>query len=333
MHAIVVSEFGPPDVLVPAELAEPELGRGQVLVDVAFANVTFVETQVRAGTAPFGRPALPFVPGNGVGGVVARTGDDVDSGWVGRRVVCSTGGSGGYAQRVAVDAAELIEVPDGLGLAEAVALLADGRTAMALVEAAAITADEWVLVEASAGGVGTLVTQLCVQAGARVVAAAGGAAKLQVAADLGAQATVDYTDPDWPAHVQTPAGGIDVVFDGVGGPIATAAFGLLRPGGRMLSYGLASGSFAAISDETAGERQVRLLRGVPVTPQRAVALSAAALAAAVEGRLTAVIGQRFPLDRAADAHAAIGSRATIGKTLLEVTPAQTSPSTDSGSGE
>ena len=332
MRAIVIREFGPPEVLVPTE-PEPQLGPGQVLVEVAFANVTFVETQLRAGTAPFGRPELPLVPGNGVGGVVARVGDDLDSGWVGRRVVCSTGGSGGYAQLVAVDATELIEVPHGLGMADAVALLADGRTAMALVEKAEITAGEWVLVEAAAGGVGTLVTQLCVQAGARVLAAAGGTAKLQVAADLGAEAAVDYADPGWPTHVRARTSGVDVVFDGVGGPIATAAFELLRPGGRMLSYGMASGSFAAIGDDTAHERQVRLLRGVPVTLHRAIALSTAALAAAAQGRLTAVIGQRFPLDRAADAHAAIESRATIGKTLLEVPPAQTSPSTDPGSGE
>jgi NADPH2:quinone reductase len=124
---------------------------------VAFANITFVETQMRAGRpGPF-KPELPVIPDNGVGGVV---GNGVDRDLVGSMVVTSTGGSGGYAERVAVDASGLIEVPEGLALDTAVALLADGRTATALVRAAAISSGERVLVEAAAGGVGSLLVQL-----------------------------------------------------------------------------------------------------------------------------------------------------------------------------
>jgi NADPH2:quinone reductase len=113
MRAVWLKEFGGPEVLVAGEAPDPVPGAGQVVVDVAFANITFVETQMRAGLpGPF-KPELPVIPGNGVGGVVA-----------GRRVVSSTGGSGGYAERAAVDAAGLIEVPDGLALDDAVALLA-----------------------------------------------------------------------------------------------------------------------------------------------------------------------------------------------------------------
>jgi NADPH2:quinone reductase len=320
MQVIVLSEFGPPAVLMPATADDPVPGTGQVVIAVDFANVTFVETQLRAGKAPFPVPAdaLPMIPGNGVGGTIAALGPGVDAAWLGRRVVSSTGGSGGYAERVAVPTSALIEIPANVAIDDAVALLADGRTAGALVRAAALRAGEWVLVEAAGGGVGTVLTQLCVRAGARVAAAARGEDKLKLARDLGAELAVDYDAPGWAALVRAEAGGVDVVFDGVGGAIAAEAFELLRAGGRMLSYGLASGSFAGIPDDMAAARGVTLLRGVPVGPAEAVELTRAALDEAAAGRLRPVIGQRFGLVDAAKAHAAIESRSTIGKTLLEI---------------
>lgn len=320
MRAVWLKEFGPPEALVPGEAPDPVPGAGQVVVAVAFANITFVETQVRAGRSPFPLPpgALPMIPGNGVGGVVAATGNGADAALTGRRVVSGTGGRGGYAERAAVQAGGLVEVPEGLALDEAVALLADGRTAMALARAARIAPGERVLVLAAAGGVGSLLVQLAQAAGARVLAAAGGPGKLRLARELGAEVTADYRQPDWPVALRAAAGGADVVFDGVGGPIGRAAFELLGPGGRMLSYGLASGEFTEVSEDEARARQVTIARGVPVTPDESTALTRAALGLAAAGRLRAVIGQRFPLEAAAAAHRAIESRATIGKTLLEV---------------
>ena len=320
MRAVWLKEFGPPEALVPGEAPDPVPGAGQVVVAVAFANITFVETQVRAGRSPFPLPpgALPMIPGNGVGGVVAATGNGADAALTGRRVVSGTGGRGGYAERAAVQAGGLVEVPEGLALDEAVALLADGRTALALARAARIAPGERVLVLAAAGGVGSLLVQLAQAAGARVLAAAGGPGKLRLARELGAEVTADYRQPDWPVALRAAAGGADVVFDGVGGPIGRAAFELLGPGGRMLSYGLASGEFTEVSEDEARARQVTIARGVPVTPDESTALTRAALGLAAAGRLRAVIGQRFPLEAAAAAHRAIESRATIGKTLLEV---------------
>ena len=317
MQAVWMKEFGGPEVLVPAETPDPRPGPGQVLIDVVFASVTFVETQIRAGTGPM-RAEPPLIPGNGVGGTVAAVGAGVDGSLVGRRVVSTTGGSGGYAERVAVPAAGLIEVPDSLGLDIAVALLADGRTAVMLAEAAAPAAGERVLVEAAAGGVGTLLVQLAHAAGATVVAAAGGPRKLDVARRLGARVLVDYRSPDWADQVRAAVRGLDVVFDGVGGAIGRGAFDLLDRGGRMVSYGLASGEWAGIPAEAAAARGVRLLSPERPSPERMRALTETALAEAAAGRLGPVIGQRFPLARAADAHAAIESRATVGKTLLEV---------------
>ncbi|HKN95584.1 MAG TPA: zinc-binding dehydrogenase, partial [Pseudonocardiaceae bacterium] len=223
-----------------------------------------------------------------------------------------------YAEAVAVPAESLIDVPDGLATEDAVALLADGRTAMALSEAAAPRPGERVLVEAAAGGVGSLLVQLARNAGATVVAAAGGADKLALATELGATVTVDYREPGWTAEVRDAVGGLDVVFDGVGGTIGRAAFDLLDPGGRMFVYGLASGSFTRVADDEAEARGVTVTRGLAVPPERLPELTRAALAEASQGRLRPVIGQWFALARAADAHTTIEARATLGKTLLVV---------------
>jgi len=311
MRVVWLTRFGDPSVLVPGEAPDPVPGPGQVLVDVAYANITFIETMFRAkGFGPY-KGEFPMVPGNGVGGVVEAVGDGADPALVGTRVVTSTGGSGAYASRVVVDAAGLVPVPDDLGLDTAVALLADGRTALLLLRAAAPKPGERVLVEAAAGGVGTLLVQLAKAAGATVTGAAG-AGKLDLVADLGADRAVDYTVPGWAAGV----GPLDVVFDGVGGAVARAAFEQLDRGGRLLNYGLSSGAWSDVTDDEAAARGVTLIRGATGTPEELRALSAEALRLAAGGRLRPVIGQRFPLERAADAHAAIEARSTRGKTLL-----------------
>ncbi len=316
MRAVWLREFGGPEVLTIGEAPDPVAGPGQVGVDVEFANITVVETQFRAsGNGPF-KATLPMVPGNGVGGVVAAVGDGVESDLLGARVVTSTGGSGGYAERVAVDATALFRVPANVALDVAVALLADGRTATMMTRAADVRPGDRVLVEAAAGGVGSLLVQLAKAAGTQVVAAAGGARKVAVATDLGADVAVDYTDDGWPKRVRDAVGGVDVVFDGVGGDIGRAAFDLLDRGGRMVSFGLASGTWATINEEEAIGRDVTLIRP-SATPAELRTYTESALEEAAAGRLRPVIGQRFPLARAADAHTAIQSRATIGKTLLE----------------
>ena len=309
MRAIVINEFGPPAVLRLAEVAEPLAGPGEVTVDVELAGVTFVDTQVRSGHPPHPAmlPALPAILGNGVGGTVA-----------GRRVVASLGGTGGYAERAVAPASQLIEVPDGVPLRDAVALLADGRTALALIELAVPQAGDTVVVEAAAGGVGTLLVQLARNAGARVVALASIDSKLTVARQLGADLAVSYAEPGWEQRVRDAAGDVDVVFDGVGGDIGRAALGLLRAGGRFCPFGMASGSFAPVPPDLAAARQVNVLRSAMPDAARRTALARAALAQAAEGRIRPVIGQELDLARADAAHAAIEARATTGKTLLTV---------------
>lgn len=309
-------EFGGPEVLVEEDTPDPVAGPGQALIEVAFANITFVETQLRAGGGPWAA-SLPMIPGNGVGGVIKAVGADVDRRLIGMQVVSATGGSGGYAERVAVNAGGVFEVPDGLALDDAVALLADGRTAMMLIHATRPRAGERVLVEAAAGGVGTLLVQLARAAGARVIAAVGGARKGEVARGLGADVVIDYREPGWTRELKAAVGGVDLVFDGVGGSIGRSAFDQLDRGGRMLSFGLASGEWAGISEESATDRGVTLIHP-RATPEQLRGFVGSALAEAAAGRLRPVIGQRFPLARACDAHAVIESRTTVGKTLLEI---------------
>jgi NADPH2:quinone reductase len=317
VRAVWLREFGGPEVLVPGPAPDPVPGPGQVLIEVAHANLTFVETMFRAtGFGPF--PATPpLIPGNGVGGVIAAVGPDVDPELVGRRVVSGTGGSGGYAERVVVNRDLPVEVPAGLPLDEAVAVFADGRTATMLAHTAQLRPGERVLVEAAAGGVGILLAQLAAAAGAQVVAAAGGARKVALLRERGLDVVVDYRRPDWTDQVQAATGGVDVVFDGVGGALARAAFDLLDAGGRMLSFGLASGAWADLPADLVAARGVTLLRPT-ADPPTLRGFTERALAETAAGRLRPLIGQRFPLERAAEAHAAMESRATVGKTLLDL---------------
>ena len=321
MRAVVMREFGPPEVLEPGEVDEVRAGPDEVVIDVEFANVTFVETQVRAGRPPHPSmlPALPAILGNGVGGTV-RAGP-VHGGATGpaQRVVASLNGTGGYAERAVSPASKLIGIPDELATRDAVALLADGRTALALAARAELRAGETVLIEAAGGGVGTLLVQIARNAGARIVALAGHPRKLALARDLGADLTADYRQDGWERHVRDATGQVDVVFDGVGGDIGLAAFGLLGAGGRFCPFGMASGSFAPVTPEQARARQVSVRAGAgAANPAELAALTRTALAEAAAGRLRPVIGQEFGLDEAAAAHAAIEARETIGKTLLTV---------------
>ncbi|MEV4575442.1 zinc-binding dehydrogenase [Nonomuraea jabiensis] len=313
MHAVVMDRFGGPEVLRVREVEDPVPGPGQVLVAVDYAGITYVETQVRAGRGPAAhqRPPLPRIPGNGVGGRVSAVGPGVDAALVGQTVVTTTGGTGGYAELAVARVEDLVPVPAEVTLRDAVALLADGRTAVRLHRRAEVRPGEWVLVEAAAGGVGSLLVQLAAASGAKVVGAARGPGKEALVASLGALAYVDYSKPGWEREVAEMSGGVDVVFDGVGGVVGAQGMRAVRPGGRASVYGMASGSWT----EPAAQVTVVPDGSVP-TPAETRALAEEALAHAAAGRLRPIIGQTYPLAEAAEAHRAIEARATIGKTLL-----------------
>jgi NADPH:quinone reductase len=322
MVIIEAGEFGGPEVLVPRQVPDPVPGPGQVVVRVAAADVLFVDTLIRSGLAVDFFPIRPpYVPGNGVAGLVTATAEGADPSWAGRAVVARTGGNGGwggYVEQAAVAVSELIPVPDGLSLPEAGALLHDGATAESLLERAAVRPGESVLVTAAAGGMGVVLIQLASAAGARVIGAARGARKLEVIRAAGADLALDYSEPGWlkQVHEFTGGRGADVVFDGAGGKLGAAAFGATAAGGRFSAHGVSDGGFAAIDPQEAGQRGITV-HGIPQhEPAGLRRLAAMALADAAAGRIRPVIGQTFALERAADAHAALAARTAIAKTLL-----------------
>jgi NADPH2:quinone reductase len=323
MRAVQAIEFGPPDVLVPSELPEPTAGPEQVVVGVKFAPVLFLDTQIRAGWGREWFPVTPpYTPGAGVAGEITSVGEGVDPEWVGRRVVADTAEGGGYLERAAVEADRVVAIPEALEAAEAAALLHDGRTAMGLAEVADVRPGEWVLVLGAGGGLGTLLVQLVHGAGARVIGAARGKRKLDLARDLGADIVVDYSQSDWPQQVLAAAGGTgpDMVFDGVGGEIGLAAFKITARGGRFSAHGAPSGGFAPI-DRQEAERRTITVRGIEqaqFAPADARRLTERALFETAAARIRPIIGQRYPLACAADAHRAVEARDVIGKTLLEI---------------
>jgi len=317
MRVVIADCPGPPRVLHPATRPDPEPTAGQLRVAVEAAAITFVETLLRAGSAVVPPARFPVILGNGVGGVVDRVGLGVDQAWLGTVVVTATGGTGGYASRALAAVDDVHRVPVRLGLREATALLADGRTAVGLHEAAAPSSGGTVLVTAAAGGVGGLLVQLAKASGARVIALAGSSGKLDHARSLGADATVNYRDPDWPTALRTAAiGGIDVVFDGVGADLTRNLFPLVASGGRYVSHGAAGGSWGPLDDQAAARRGVTLIGLSALGAASSFDLVERALDLAAQNVIRPTIGQTFALEQAAEAHAAIESRNTIGKTLL-----------------
>lgn len=330
MMAIEAREFGGPDVLTAVSLPAPVPGPGEALVAVSAADVLFLDTTIRSGIAAEAFPQRPpYIPGNGVAGYVAAVGDGVDPAWTGRPVVARTGphgGSGGYAERALVPASRLVAVPEEVDLRAAAALLHDGATAVGLLAGTPVKPGETVLVVGAAGGMALLLAQLARASGARVIGAARlagaprQAEKLDAIHRAGAGTVVDYGSPDWTGQVADASGGAgpDVVFDGVGGSLGQAAFGIVADGGRFSAHGSPGGGFAPVSAREAGERgvTVRGIEEVQYPPGRHEELVRDVLASAAAGRLRPVIGQELPLELAADAHAALAVRSTIGKTLL-----------------
>ncbi|GGQ72548.1 zinc-binding dehydrogenase [Couchioplanes azureus] len=318
MRAIEVASFGGPEVLSLAELPEPVAGPGQVVVDVAAADVIFLDTLLRGGWGQdFFPRTLPYVPGGGGAGTVVQVGDGVDPAWIGRRVAARAGT--GYAERIVADVEEVVPVPDGLDVEAAAALVHDGVTALRFDRLGAPDKGEWVLVLAAAGGAGTLLVQLAADAGARVVAAASSDAKRALARELGAEITVDYTRPDWIGRVRAATGGgAALVYDGAGGALGTAAVDAVADGGRYVTYGTAEG-FAAPDATATARRGVRVFTPLrDGRPDRTTVreLLGLVLHRAAQGRLRPAVTATYPLERAADAHRALASRTSVGKSLL-----------------
>jgi NADPH:quinone reductase len=312
MKAIRIEEFGGPEVLKHVEVEDPAPGDGEVLVEVARCGVNFADTHASRNDY-LAEQTLPLIPGAEVSG---RTAD-------GRRVAALLA-NGGYAQKVAVPEAMLIPLPDSVDDDQAAAILLQGLTAMALVQRCArIEPGETIVIEAAAGGTGTLAVQLAKRAGARVIGLASSEEKRELVRRLGAEAAVDSRAADLGAAIREANDGkrVDAVLHMSGGEAFDAELDVLAPLGRMVVFGIASREQRQISTAS-------LLRGSKAVIGFWLAhllgrrdllapMIGELLGAVAAGELAATIGEVYPLSEAARAHEELIARRTTGKLLLD----------------
>jgi NADPH2:quinone reductase len=312
VKAIQIQQFGGPEVFEYRDLPDPEPGAGEALVEVSRVGVNFADTHATRDDY-LAKQELPLIPGAEVSG---RTAD-------GRRVAALLG-SGGYAQKVAVPAANLVPLPDEVDDDQAAAILLQGLTALALVERCArLEPGETVVIEAAAGGTGTLAVQLAKRAGAKVIGLASSEEKRELVSALGADATVDSNAPELGALIREANGGarVDAVLHMSGGEAFDQELGVLAPLGRMVVFGIASReqrdvSTAALlrgSKSVIGFWLIHLL----ARPDLVAPMVGELLSALARGELTATIGEVYPLSEAARAHQDLTARRTTGKLLLD----------------
>lgn len=328
MRAVQATEFGGPEVLMAREVPDPVPAADEVLVEVAAADVMFLDTRLRSGWGADRFPVRPpYIPGGAIAGTVRDVGADVDPAWVGKSVATTTASSGvggglpigGYAELAPAKAQSLIEVPEAF-MTRAVAVVHDGRTALGAFQRAAVQAGDQVLITAAGGGMGTLLIQLAHRAGAEVIAAARGSAKLELANRLGADTVIDYSQDGWAEQVVTATGGSGprVVFDGAGGALGSAALAVTADGGRFIGYGVAAGDFAVGATSTDRDVDIVSLSDLHSAVDDWHRLGVRMQAEVAAGRVEPVVGQTFPLEQADRAHAAIEARAALGRTVLTV---------------
>ena len=305
------------------DLPDPVPGPGQYVVRVAAAGVNFLDTLIVRGRYQK-KPALPFTPGVEVAGTILAAGEGAPLA-AGTRVLAAVE-TGGYAEVALVAQSAALEVPEAMPAADALALLGVNypTSYYALHHRAALRAGETVLVHAGAGGVGSAAVQLAKAAGARVIATAGSAEKLDVCRRLGADAAVSYAEGDWVEAVRrlTEGRGADVIYDPVGGEVGEQSLRALAWMGRYLVVGFAAGGIPKLPANRLLLQNAAALGvfwGEVMNRDRATAASVRAALVALyrQGTVPPLIGGRFPLAEAPAALAALAGRATVGKLVLE----------------
>ncbi|GAA1082346.1 quinone oxidoreductase family protein [Nocardiopsis metallicus] len=320
MRAIVIKEYGGPEVLRLAETEAPVPGPGEVLVDVGARGVNFIDVYQRSGAY---QVPLPYIPGMEAAGVVAALGEGVRDFEVGQRVAWAMA-SGGYADQAVVSASLLLPVPDAVSTEQAAALLLQGMTAHYLTHSVHPVAEgETVLVHAAAGGTGLLITQLAKARGARVIGTVSTEAKERTAREAGADEIIRYTEAPVAPTVRELTGGkgVAAVYDGVGRATFDASLESLRPRGVLALFGQSSGAVEPVDPQrlnTAGSVYLTRPSLAHFVAEREELLDRAGdLFGLVEqGRLDVRIGGRYELGEAGQAQADLASRETTGKLLL-----------------
>lgn len=320
MKAIVIREVGGPEVLEFADVAEPVLAGGDLLVRIQAAGVNFIDTYHRSGVYPV---HLPFVVGQEAAGEVVAVSPAVTDFAVGDLVAWPMN-AGSYAELAVVPAAKAVLVPVGVAADEAAALMLQGLTAHYLTHSTfQLDAGHTMLVHAAAGGVGQLLCQLGRYRGARVIGTVSTEEKAQIAAAAGADEVIRYDTEDVAATVRelTDGRGVDVVYDGVGKDTFEASLASLRPRGLLALFGGASGQVPPFDLQrlsAAGSLFVTrpTLGHHLASPAELQWRAGEMLALLAGGQIQLDISRRYPLAEAALAHRDLEGRRTRGKLLL-----------------
>jgi NADPH2:quinone reductase len=322
VRAAVVDRLMQPEELEVREWPEPEVGPGQLGVAVRAAGCNFFDILMLQGKYQV-KPELPFVPGAEIGGEVVEVGAGVTQFRVGDRVF-GTCGTGGFAERALMPARAARLLPEKLSFAEGAALQITYPTSYAaLVDRARLVPGETLLVHAAAGGVGIAAVQIGKALGARVIATAGGAEKLAVAREHGADEAIDYEREDFAARVQELTGGrgADVIYDPVGGEVFERSLKCIAWEGRLLVIGFASGRIPELRMNRVLLKQISILGlhwGAMANrdPARAAEIFEALFALHAAGRIRPVVSRSYPLEQVARALAELGARKTYGKVVV-----------------
>ena len=322
MRAMVATHWGEPREMQLMELPDPEPGPGQVAIDVRAIGCNFFDILMVQGKYQE-RPPLPFAPGGEIAGVVRAVGPGVTSCKPSDRVFAMLGW-GGFASLALAPAAGVVRMPDAMPFEHGAAFGIVYQTAyFGLVYRANLQAGETLLVHAAAGGVGLAAVQIGRALGARVLATAGTAEKLDIAKQHGAEEAYDYSNPDWIDHVRHATGGrgADVIYDPVGGDIFDLSTKCIAFSGRLLVIGFASGRIPTIQANRI------LLKNIAVVglhwgayrqhdPDKIPQAMQALFALYERGAVTPLVSSTRPLSEAAAALDEIASRRSVGKVLL-----------------
>jgi NADPH2:quinone reductase len=319
VQAIRVHAHGGPETLELEEIEAPRPGPGEALVRVEASGVNFIDIYYRSGT--YSEP-LPATLGREGAGTVESVGDGVDDLRAGDRVAWAMI-PGAYAEYCVVPAQRLVPVPDGVSSVDAAAAMLQGMTAHYLTRSTyPLKAGDTCLVHAAAGGVGLLLCQMAHAAGARVIATVSTDEKAALARSAGADDIIFYTRQDFVAEVKRLAGGVNVIYDGVGKTTFEAGFDCLRPRGMLVVFGQSSGKPPAVDPQTLNSKGSLFVTRPTIThyiAERSELLQRAAdvLTAIRDGTLRLRIHHSYPLAQAADAHRDLEGRRSSGKLVLQ----------------
>jgi len=322
MRAIEVVDYGDSDELEATERERPEPGPGEVRIAVGAAGINFADIMQRRGVYP-GGPKPPYVPGMEAAGTVDAVGEGVDL-EEGDRVVAMLEG-GAYAEYAVTNTHLCFPIPDGMSDEEAAGFPVQYLTAHScLFGWGGLEAGESVLIQAAAGGVGTAAVQLASNAGATVFGTASTEEKLEVAAELGCDHPIQYTETDFREVIdaETDGAGVDLVLESVGDDVFERSLDAMAHFGRMVTFGVASGVPASVENrrllfENKTVKGFHLGQATTHDPGRIMAAVPELTDALEAGDLEVIVGDSFTLEEAAAAHQYIEDRRSSGKVVLK----------------